>query len=111
MAVTQLSPSAVPGRRYSFSPKTAAGGGRGAGPFTILSVMALPGMRRAFVAKTPYTEPEVTPTPTPAPAPTPVGGGYVSMPYPAEQMVRLYREDEEITEFIMAMVQSGILDN
>jgi len=60
---------------------------------------ALPGMRHAFVAKTPYTEPEVTPAPTPAPAPTPVGGGYVSMPYPAEQMVRLYREDEEITEF------------
>jgi len=109
MAVTQLSPNAVPGRRHSFSPKTAAAAVKGAGLFTILSVMALPGMRHAFAAKTPYTEPEITPTP--APTPSPVGGGYVSMPYPAEQMVRLYREDEEITEFIMAMVQSGILDN
>jgi len=104
-----LSVTALPGKRHSFTPKTSAEAVKGAGPFTMLSVMALPGMRHAFAAKSPYVEPEVTPTPSPTPAP--VGGGYVSMPYPAEQMVRLYREDEEIMEFIMAMVQSGILDN
>jgi hypothetical protein len=45
MALTQLTPTATPGRRYLSS--TA----KGAGTFTALSVTATPGRRQAFIAK------------------------------------------------------------
>jgi len=49
MAYTQLSPTAIPGQRYSFSAKTATAAH--AGLFTELSVLALPGQRHSFSAK------------------------------------------------------------
>lgn len=49
---TQLSPSATPGRGYSFLPKTAADGTH-TGTFTALSVMGVPGSTRTFAPKTP----------------------------------------------------------
>lgn len=58
MALTQLSPTAIPGGRYQFWPKS-----KGQGPFTELSVTALPGQRHSFSAKSaslkgtgPFTE-------------------------------------------------------
>ena len=51
---TQLSPTATPGKRYSFSAKTeaAAPAGPHTGLFTELSSMALPGPIHSFSAKT-----------------------------------------------------------
>jgi len=49
---TQLSPTATPGKRYSFSAKTPAVGEKGADLFTSLSVMAIPGQRHLFLPKT-----------------------------------------------------------
>jgi hypothetical protein len=55
---TQLSPTAVPGRRYSFTAKTAAPtGGPHTGEFTELSVTATPGQRHSFSAKTEASAP------------------------------------------------------
>ncbi len=51
MATTQLSLSAVPGRRYSFVAKDSAVGSHTGGPFTELAVNALPGQPHSFVAK------------------------------------------------------------
>ena len=50
---TQLSPIALPGKRYSFVAKTPAVGGKGLGPFTAQSITATPGIIHSFVAKTP----------------------------------------------------------
>ena len=51
---TQLSPIALPGKRYSFSAKTPeVPSAKGAGPFTAQSVTATPGIIHSFVAKTP----------------------------------------------------------
>ena len=50
MATTQLSPSAIPGKRYSFSPKAPAAGAH-TGTFTELSVTATPGPIHSFSAK------------------------------------------------------------
>ena len=51
---TALSVTATPGRRHSFVAKTASGpaAGKGLGPFTYISVTATPGRRHSFVAKT-----------------------------------------------------------
>ena len=48
---TQLSPTATPGRRYSFSAKS--GGGEHTGDFTELGVLGVPGPRHSFSAKDP----------------------------------------------------------
>jgi len=48
---TYLSPSGVPGQRYSFSAKQAAEEAEHTGLFTWLSPVALPGGRYSFVAK------------------------------------------------------------
>lgn len=54
MAITQLSPIVLPGKRYSFSAKTpAVPGGKGLGPFTAQSVTATPGIIHSFTAKAP----------------------------------------------------------
>lgn len=54
MAFTQLNPSALPGKPYSFSPKAEAipESGPHTGLFTELSNIALPGQRHSFTAKT-----------------------------------------------------------
>jgi hypothetical protein len=49
---TALSIMALPGRRHSFIAKTAATAEKGAGPFTELSALGLPGQRHAFTPKT-----------------------------------------------------------
>ena len=53
MAITQLSPSATPGKRYSFSAKDEAApeAGPHTGTFTELSVTATPGPIHSFSAK------------------------------------------------------------
>ena len=53
MAFTQLNPSALPGKPYSFSPKAEAipESGPHTGLFTELSNIALPGQRHSFTAK------------------------------------------------------------
>jgi hypothetical protein len=49
---TQLSPTALPGRRYSFSAKTAAPtGGPHTGTFTELGVIGVPSKQHSFSAK------------------------------------------------------------
>lgn len=50
---TQLSPSAVPGRRYSFSAKAAAVVQKAEGPFTRLTPSGTPGRPYGFAAKAP----------------------------------------------------------
>lgn len=51
-ALTQLSPIGLPGSRYSFLAKTAAGvSARGSDLFTSISVTATPGKRQSFTAK------------------------------------------------------------
>jgi len=57
-AITQLSLTATPGRRYSFSAKDPAPivSGPHTGLFTELSVIGLPGQRHSFTAKTPSGE-------------------------------------------------------
>ena len=52
MAYTQLSPAGIPGQRYSFLAKAAAGAAKGIGPFTELSVVGLPGGIHSFLPKT-----------------------------------------------------------
>lgn len=52
MAYTQLSPTGLPGQRYSFLVKDAAAAEKGIGPFTALSVIGLSGERHSFSAKT-----------------------------------------------------------
>jgi hypothetical protein len=47
--VTALSVTATPGRRHAFIAKDATA--KGAGPFTELSALGLPGQRHAFIAK------------------------------------------------------------
>ena len=56
MATTQLSPSALPGRRYTFAPKFA---GKGVGPFTALAITGIPGVRLAFLPKSSAEPPGV----------------------------------------------------
>ena len=81
MAYTQLSPSALPGRRYGFQ----GSGPHTGGPFTELSVLALPGMRHSFTAKKPS-----------------IGVGYARLkPYKRPIYLKWeVDEDEEILELI-----------
>ena len=102
MAYTQLHPSAIPGKPYSFAPKTpASGDGSHAGLFTELSVLGTPGKRHVFSAKTPYIEPEPEPEPS-EPAARVSGGGGVSVqlpkwrPHTIEEREQILREDEEM---------------
>lgn len=60
MATTQLSPFAIPGRRYSFLAKTPVTPPAHAGEFTKLSVTATPGPKQSFLAKTPAVPPAHT---------------------------------------------------
>ncbi len=120
MAITQLSLTGTPGRRYSFSAKSGAAPPtpKGVGLMTELSVLALPGMRHTFSTK------GVAPTPTPVPTPAPVGptgaggggGGIIAAQrwreeYPRRKKIdQLDKDDKEIMELAAIIVQSGILD-
>ena len=117
MAYTQLAPTAIPGRRYSFVAKFAATGPH-IGTFTALSVMALPGPLRSFLAKT-----EVIIIPPVIP-PTPSGGGgggayayardyaeYDSKYKMAEaHRQKVLRDDEELLEILAMVLNIGILE-
>ena len=133
--VTQLSPSAVPGRRYKFSAKTEAvapSGPHPGGPFTELSNTALPGMRHSFSAKTEaaiasgphtglFTELSAMALPgarhsflakTEAPvttASTRQDGSYpLGMSRP--KYLALKRDDRDIMDLVQIIVTSGILE-
>jgi hypothetical protein len=86
MATTQLSVTATPGARYSFSLKARV---RDTTQFTELSVTATPGARHSFTAK-----------------------ASASRETPRRGLVDdwLEIEDEEILEMITVIVSSGILD-
>jgi len=104
MAYTQLSPIATPGKRYSFSAKTAAEAEeRPAGTFTALSVLALPGPIHSFLAK------GVAPSPRPTPSISVGGGGFV--PHAErERLARLRRDDNNLLEIISALLTKGMLN-
>lgn len=91
MPYTRLSLTATPGRRYSFSAKTT---GTHAGLFTELTILALPGMRRVFVAKSE----EAADT----------GGGRF---YPKLDRFRLARgDDEDMMDILYILIGSGALN-
>ena len=83
MAYTRLSVIAVPGRNYTFLPKTYATQPH-IGEFTALQVYALPGRRRTFIAKEQV-----------------YGSKKPFEEYPDRW--RILREDEEILAIIMAI--------
>jgi len=96
MGYTQLSPTGLPGRTYTFLPKTAADAvPKGDGPFTVLSAMGLPGQIHTFSAK---TEAEVIEILT--------GGGGSKSKLNALKMktAKLHQEDQDILEFVMSFV-------
>ena len=103
---TELSVTALPGKIHSFSPKR----GPHTGLFTQLSVMALPGVRLTFTAK---AEAIVEIVPTPPPPTISAGGGGAGVHTEARYRERkeIIRDDRELMEFITTLVQSGILDN
>ena len=130
--VTQLSPSAVPGRRYKFSAKTEAvapSGPHPGGPFTELSTTATPGKPHAFSAKTEatpvsgphtglFTELSVSALPgqrhsfsakTAAPIVTISTRQDGSWPFRAKQLA-LKRDDRDIMDLVEIIVTSGILE-
>ncbi len=130
MAYTQLNPTGTPGKRYSFSAKTAAPiGEKGIGEFTALSVLGVPGIIHSFTAKTAavvgvkgvgeFTALSVIALPGPIHAflakaeavpevevlPIPlVGGGK------RRELLRLKRDDNELLEIISALLTKGILN-
>ena len=108
---TQLSPAALPGKRYSFSPKTAAGAGPHTGLFTELSVIALPGQRHSFLAKT--AAEIVTPEPEPPPIVSIGGGGGMLADWPERRdgrdWLRKRREQQELDEFVKYILP-GVLN-
>ena len=118
MAYTQLSPTATPGRRYSFVAKFAATGTH-IGSFTALSVMALPGPIRSFLAKTAVVvvvPPVIVPV---VPSGGGGGGGYAYTRKDDEEYfkyqraeahrIRVLRDDQDVMELIVIIVKSGIL--
>ena len=136
MATTQLSVTALPGKRHSFSPKAEASG-QHTGLFTELSTSALPGIRQTFTAKTPAVPPvtheglftalstiacpgrrhsftkktaqEIVPT-----AKTYGGGGWAGPRWKKTgrewRETKRYDEDRELMELAKMIVTSGILD-
>ena len=86
MAYTRLSVIALPGRNYTFLPKTYATQPH-TGEFTALQVYALPGRRRTFLAKTETASTGAS------------KGPFEEYP----DRWRILREDEEILAIIMAI--------
>lgn len=92
---TELSAAAIPGRRHSFAAKTPAVSEKGAGLFTALSVMALPGMRHSFTAKE---------------AVSVISLENVAGKMPRVGRGRIDRDDKEMLELITIIISSGVLD-
>jgi len=136
MAYTQLSPTGIPGRRYSFLAKTESAAEKGIGLFTELSLIGLPGRIHSFSAKTAavasekgiglFTELSLIGLPgrihsfvakTAAEVSDVIpevevsgGGGGGAVYYDRALNIRLKRDDEEILEFITNIVTQGILN-
>ena len=127
---TQLSPTATPGKRYSFSPKSAAGSGPHTGTFTALSVLGTPGQIHSFVAKgvTPagphtglFTALSVMAVPGGMHVFTAKGSGLVVVPdrkfyESSSQWFEVWQEsdhdleEKELMEIIQILCVSGVLD-
>ena len=111
---TQLSPSALPGKKYSFSAKNAAQRSH-AELFTDLSVLALPGRRHSFLAKTEFV-PEEIEVITPSPTARRGGGGafyYTKGDYQFkdEQIYNdIHKDDEEVLEIIIQSILNGVIN-
>ena len=105
MAYTQLSPTGIPGRRYSFLAKTESAAEKAIGLFTELSLIGLPGRIHSFVAKTAAEVSDVIPE-----VEVSGGGGGGAVYYDRVLNIRLKRDDEEILEFITNIVTQGILN-
>ena len=103
MAYTQLSPTGIPGRRYSFLAKTESAAEKGIGLFTELSLIGLPGRIHSFYAKTAAEVSDVI-------LEVEVSGGGGAVYYDRALNIRLKRDDEEILEFITNIVTQGILN-
>ncbi len=98
---TSLSVSGVPGRIHTFSAKTPESGGKGAGLFTSLSVLGVPGQRHSFLAKTPFI-----PEPT-RPQVISVGGSVGFEKWPEHEYkdnTAIWRDDQEILEIICSIL-------
>ena len=133
MAITQLSPTGLPGARYSFSAKDPASG-KGTGPFTALSSIATPGRIPSFLAKTPEvtTSEQITalsvmalPGPTrtftakefagveipippveePEVVPEPARGGLIAEPRELQQRRRLLAQARREDKIIMEVIK------
>ena len=117
--ITQLNPTALPGKRYSFLPKTPASGTH-TGLFTQLSVIALPGGRHTFLAKTPavaghtgeftglsaYAVPGMRhyfSAKTPEEIPPGGGGGGGSYMWHMAGINRALRDDEDFLQILAAI--------
>lgn len=132
MIYTQLSPSALPGRTYSFSPKEEETHGlKPSDKVTALSVMALPGPLHAFVAK---SQCGVSPKPSTRITELSVmalpgmihhftakeaaiveaikqgGGGKKWIQRQDRLRARILREDKELMEFISILVETEMLN-
>jgi hypothetical protein len=107
---TELSVTATPGRIHSFSPKTAASGeGAHEGLFTELSVVALPGGRHVFLPKA-VAEPVPVP-PSARAVGGGSGGGYTVSWYEHERKHEITSNDEkDIQEMLTMILSSGILN-
>ena len=101
LKLTALSVIALPGQRQNFIAKTSAVLVPHEGLFTALQVIAVPGKRTVFLAK---TEAEIIAV-----------SAAEEIMGPPDQDFRFYnrviREDDEILTFILNAVTSGILDS
>lgn len=119
MATTELSITATPGAIHTFLPKSPVSPGTGphAGEFTELSAMATPGVPHSFLAK------GAAPIPPEEEVPEEIFGGSggrevsphklrLEMQERERQSFtdRLEREDRDLLEFIVTIVESGILE-
>lgn len=126
MTVTHLSPTATPGRAYSFSPKSVVHEGE----FTALSVTATPGRTQSFLPKTPsvVTSNQITAL-TVSALPGPVrsfsaktetviettqrgGGGSGNVwiaDRPETAQYNVLRDDEDLLEILEIVFSLGIL--
>jgi hypothetical protein len=121
MALTQLTPTATPGRRYLSSTT------KGAGTFTALSVTATPGRRHAFIAKDatakgagPFTALSVLALPGQRQEFTAKAAAAIIAEIEAEQVTYGRRQwqrsawindDEDLLDIIAQLAATGILDN
>ena len=101
--VTSLSPLALPGPIYSFLPKDAAEAAKGEGLFTWLSPVAIPGMRYSFLPKDAAAIIE---------AKTRQGRRHIKrqIMMGPQYRDRILREDQELMEFISIILETELLN-